>query len=99
MGHQLNPAYRELLAGLPRRPTGTAREPDWKRVLRHYGPCACCGEGAPEFLVALAADGRRYVRKRDLVRDDFPPGAVTVLCFNCRTAKSRYGYCPHKGGK
>jgi hypothetical protein len=76
-----------------------------EETLAHYGGrCACCGEGAYEFLaIDHEAGGGNVHRKankifslhRWLKRNGFPPG-FRVLCHNCNQALSHYGFCPHQ---
>lgn len=72
-----------------------------------YGTiCACCGEGAEEFLAIDHIYGRdRKNRPEDrlsgavlyayLRRRNYPQGKLRVLCHNCNFARGKYGYCPH----
>ena len=66
---------------------------------RYGGSCSCCGETQYEFLsLDLAGTGSVPERKVPLPyalkRAGYPKG-WRVLCHNCSTALSRYGYCPH----
>lgn len=74
--------------------------------------CECCGEKEVKFLCMDHIDGdgaehRKKMGRRDwggrqlyywLIKNGFPPG-FQVLCFNCNSARSMYGECPHKEGK
>jgi len=80
-------------------------------VLTHYSngdkpACVCCGiDDSHQFLtidhITSKKDmghtsyhkGQHIYRK--LVRENFPKGYQT-LCWNCNSAKSNYGICPHK---
>lgn len=83
---------------------------EWRtKVLQHYGgenpQCACCGEGADEFLSIDHTNGGGNKHRREvgvvgsafyrwLIENNFPDG-FRVLCHNCNFAKGHYGYCPH----
>jgi len=73
------------------------------------GHCVCCGETNYAFLTIdhIKGGGRkqRNELKRSgvmfyawLRRQGFPAGYQT-LCFNCNSAKHRYGICPHQSTK
>lgn len=78
-------------------------------ALIHYGSnpprCACCGEGAKEFLVIdhINNDGSKHRRTfkgarqiyQWLKNNSYPDG-FQVLCHNCNFAKSHYPGCPHQ---
>lgn len=72
-------------------------------VFNHYGSeCVCCGEDKIEFLVIdhINNDGNKFRKKvHDLylyiIKNNFPKD-LQVLCQNCNSAKSIYGYCPHE---
>ena len=83
----------------------------WKeyrlKVLSHYSngdkKCACCGEGAYEFLSIDHINGGGSQHRKSLgskyiyswlIKQSYPPG-YQVLCHNCNMAKSFYGACPH----
>ena len=68
--------------------------------------CKCCGEN--EFLIFLTIDhitNRKNTKHKKglsgnglykyLKKENCPPG-YQVLCFNCNSAKSDSGICPHK---
>ena len=67
--------------------------------------CNCCKEHDLRFLTIDHIHGRKSANhKRELVGiklyrflrdDDFPEG-YQVLCYNCNSAKSDRGFCPHK---
>jgi hypothetical protein len=81
-----------------------------KQVLEKYGnKCTCCGEDRWPFLVIdhINDDGNKERRKRygsqsgsarsfmlllarEPIRSD-----LQILCWNCNSAKSLYGCCPH----
>ena len=75
-------------------------------ALQHYGGiCRCCGEYESAFLALDHINGggnaHRRLRKGDrlcqwLKSHGWPEG-YQVLCHNCNSAKSIYGYCPHDG--
>lgn len=79
------------------------------RVLNKYGgECACCGEARKEFLTIDHVDGngagkahRAAVGNTPGVYTDLDsrPADLTkyrVLCMNCNSSHSWYGYCPHE---
>ncbi len=71
--------------------------------------CACCGEKTIQFLVIdhINNDGAKHRKELAggtnrggnvypwLIKNNFPEG-FQVLCWNCNSAKSFYGMCPHK---
>lgn len=77
-------------------------------VLTAYGGrCSCCGEAHKEFLTihhckgkggehmrALGTAGRGWYLA--LKRLGYPPGEYACLCYNCNSARSHVGYCPHE---
>lgn len=72
--------------------------------LAHYGAyCHCCGEIRIEFLTMEHIGGRpkgiiRRTGKQAWLRAKRLgwPVDITILCFNCNSAKGIYGYCPHE---
>ena len=65
------------------------------------GKCSCCGERRPEFLTTEHINGRTgkkrpsYIDHANLKRAGWPKGNISILCFNCNSAKGVYGSCPH----
>lgn len=65
-------------------------------VGRYGGACDCCGEKAIEFLaVAPKRKAKMRVPSYWRLRKDGYPKGFRVLCANCKSALSLYGYCPH----
>ena len=74
-------------------------------AIKHYGGvCVCCGEKQIEFLCIDHINGggnqhRKIMTTKSigewLCANKYPKG-FQVLCFNCNSAKSIYGKCPHK---
>ena len=73
-------------------------------VLQHYGQkCVCCCENNKEFLAIdhINGEGRKHRNSitggiyKWLIRNNFPEG-FQILCHNCNSSKSYYGYCPHQ---
>lgn len=75
-------------------------------MLDHYGGhCACCGEGAFEFLALdhINNDGQAHREEVGsgarmvewIIKNDYPP-IFRVLCHNCNQARGYYGACPHE---
>jgi hypothetical protein len=75
----------------------------------HYGGfvCACCGETERSFLCLDHIDGGGNKHRREiggsekmygwLRRNNYPPGLLQVLCYNCNQGKRLNGnVCPHK---
>lgn len=70
--------------------------------------CACCGEGAIEFLSIDHVNNDGNIERRKLgsrgrglplylrIIEAKWPAEYQVLCFNCNLAKGFFGYCPHK---
>jgi hypothetical protein len=101
-----DPGYKAMVKARAKQDGETRR----LLVLQHYGGehprCACCSEGALEFLCLdhVAGGGTKH---RDQVRregkamtrwiiDNNFPKMFRVLCHNCNTSLGHYGYCPHK---
>lgn len=67
-------------------------------VIKAYGGvCECCNENILEFLTINAADRKESGGKlyRWLIKNNFPKDNCQLLCFNCHSSKSLFGYCPH----
>ena len=73
---------------------------------RNYPVCSCCNENEIDFLSIDHIDGRKYLKNEEkklvgprlyrfLIKNNFPSG-YQVLCYNCNSAKSDRGFCPHK---
>ena len=68
----------------------------------------CCGETTEVFLTLdhVNNDGAEHRKKvkpsylyRWLKQNNYPPGLLQVLCYNCNNAKHLLGYCPHQRGE
>lgn len=77
-----------------------------KRVSKYMEPrCNCCGEKMLLFLTIDHKKKRNNVERKKklggkdlytyLIDRNFPPNRQ-ALCFNCNSAKSDIGYCPHE---
>jgi hypothetical protein len=79
-----------------------------KMVFDHYGwVCRCCGETEEAFLTIdhINNDGAQHSKRHNpdrnrrsykwYVKEGFPSDLQT-LCWNCNSAKRKYGECPHK---
>lgn len=75
------------------------------------GECACCGEGAMEFLAIDHVNGGGNAHRKSLspsggkgssmaamrwIRDNGYPEGFRVLCHNCNFSYGAHGYCPHQ---
>jgi len=74
-------------------------------ILTHYGlVCACCGETELTFLTIDHINGGGNEHRRQLghthvydwLRANRYPKGYQTLCFNCNSAKSIQGICPHQ---
>ncbi len=86
----------------------TWRRQLYDEVLAHYGDkCACCGEPNKAFLTLdhVNNDGAQHRRKLKtkggyrfyrLMKAQWYPPILQVLCYNCNNAKRIYGVCPHQ---
>ncbi len=75
-------------------------------VINHYGgKCSCCDVGDTDVLAIDHVNGggtkhRKEINKTGssfrtwLIKNNFPDG-YQVLCFNCNSAKTLFGGCPH----
>ena len=73
--------------------------------------CACCGEKHPSFLSLdhINNDGGEHRSKytssnntliyADARREGWPTDKYQLLCYNCHSAKSYKGQCPHEIGE
>lgn len=81
-----------------------------RKVLEKYGnKCVCCGEPNWAFLVIDHINNDGYAERRErygsqsgsshsfflLLNREPTRNDLQVLCWNCNSAKSLYGCCPH----
>ena len=77
-------------------------------AFKAYGnKCSCCGESNKAFLCIDHVNGNGNTHRKNsgihsgnstyswLKKNGYPDGFQT-LCFNCNSAKSIYGICPHQ---
>ena len=69
------------------------------------GKCVCCSEATPEFLQFDHKNNDGYLHRRDntaragialWLKQNNYPDTIQILCGNCHSAKSFYGFCPHQ---
>ncbi len=72
------------------------------------GKCDCCGEQRKGILTFDHINGYKKGDKgrggihlvhsvlKEYTTSGYPNGKYRLLCWNCNTSISRYGYCPHK---
>ncbi len=75
-------------------------------VAEYGGQCVCCGETQVEFLTIDHIRGREGIEKEQKITGSkmwdrlkskgWPKDNYQLLCFNCNSAKSTYGECPHQ---
>jgi len=99
-----NDSNRELKRAYTKKSKDSARV----AALKHYGGdspcCKCCGETTLVFLCIDHIEGKGNSHRREvgeggsftawLRRNGFPEG-FQILCWNCNSAKSILGQCPH----
>lgn len=71
------------------------------KIIEAYGnKCICCNEKSIEFLT-IYSSGKKTDKKsggklyRWLIKNNFPKDKYQLLCYNCNSSNSLFGYCPH----